>query len=215
MFLPIDLELFPEDCRVGHMPPCNQWIYWIQKNGSSSLKKEWRTNGYTLKINKEISDLDDIHVYIREPKERYISGCHTYLEFLTRDHPELDRNTALWFIKNYKFLNRHYMPQFYWLASLSRFIKKDTNLHFHQLSELKNVTPYRYLVPDIDPVPDDFASKLLADDRDIEFWFYIDQILYDLAGNSLTWKAALDHYQLNHSAAWEFLTRQIKPDVLP
>lgn len=214
MFLPIDLELFPEDCRVVYMPSCDQWIYWIQKNGSSSLKKEWLVNGYPLKVNNEVADLREIHLYIRDPKDRYISGCHTYLEFLIRDHPNLDRSTALWFVKKYKFLNRHYMPQFYWLVSLSRFISRETILHFHRLEELKAVTPYRYLVPDINPIPDNFADELLDGDRDIEFWFYIDQILFDLAGNSKNWKELLEHYQQNHPNAWDFVSKQIKPHVL-
>lgn len=106
------------------------------------------------------------------------------------------------------------MPQFYWLVSLSRYINDDTILYFHQLAELKNVTPYRFLVPNVKPVPDNFADELLNGDQNIEFWFYIDQILYDLAGKNKTWKQLIAHYQQNHSNAWEFVSKQIKPNVL-
>lgn len=213
MFLPIDLELFPEDCRMVHLPSCNQWIYWIQKNGTTSLQDEHRINKCKLKRNDEIKDVDTIHVYIREPRDRYISGAHTYLEFLLRDNPELDRYTALWFIKKYKFLNRHYMPQFYWLVNLSRFINADARIVFHHLSKLREVTAYNSS-PKINPIPHGFEKELLDDDTNMEFWFYIDQILYDLDGHTMTWRELLDYYQTSHPSAWDFVSKQIKPDVL-
>ncbi len=210
MFNPIALELFPEDCRVIHLPSCNQWIYWIKKNGSSSLRREYIKNDRSLKINQEIRELHEIHIYIREPADRYVSGVHTFLEFLSRDDPDIDRATALWFVKRYKFLNQHYMPQIFWLVNLSRYLKSDAKLNFHHLEDLRPLTSYQD-APPISPVPQGFAENLL--DKDMEFWFYVDQILYDLRGRSMSWAELIDHYRISHPAAWQFLSRQNWPTI--
>lgn len=211
MFNPISLELFQGDCRVVYMPSCNQWIYWIQKNGSSSLLMEYRKHNRPIKINDEIKDIDEIHVYIRNPKSRFISGVNTFLQFLVRDNPGIDIDTAIWFIKKYKFLNSHYMPQIYWMLKLSKYITPKTVFCFHDSDELFRVTPYKES-PDVLPATPELANKIL--DNDIEFWFYVDQILHDLKGSSkLSWQQLLDHYQINHPRAWKFLTQNTWPNI--
>jgi hypothetical protein len=217
MFCPIDVELFPEDCRVTHLSSCDQWIYWIQKNGSSSLHKEELHNGATSYRNYDITSLPVIDVYIRDARERYISGVHTYLEFLHRDHPELDRQSSLWFVKRYKFLNRHFLPQFFWLVNLSRYLSPNTQLRIRNLRDLKNATTYME-GPKINKLSQDFAEKLLCDDPNMELWFFVDQILLDLAGTTLTWSQILDHYQTTHSDTWDLMISslpQIIQNVLP
>jgi hypothetical protein len=216
MFCPIDVELFPEDCRVTHLSSCDQWIYWIQKNGSSSLRKE-EQNGATGYRNHDISSLPVIDIYIRNSRTRYISGVHTYLEFLHRDHPELDRASALWFVKRYKFLNRHFMPQFFWLINLSRYLSTHTQLRIRNLRDLKYATSYMER-PKNYSLSQDFAGKLLNDDPDMELWFFLDQILLDLAGHTFTWPQIVDHYRTKHSDIWTQVISglpQIMQNVLP
>ena len=217
MFCPIDVELFPEDCRVTHLSSCDQWIYWIQKNGSSSLKKEESHNGAKSYRNQDIASLPIVDIYIRNARARYVSGVHTYLEFLHRDHPKLDRQSALWFVKRYKFLNRHYLPQFFWLLNLSRYLTPGTQLRIRNFKDLKNATTYME-GPKINKLSQDFAEKLLCDDPNIELWFFVDQILLELAGHTLTWPQILDHYQTRHSDTWNLMISslpQIMRNVLP
>ena len=217
MFCPIDVELFPEDCRVTHLSSCDQWIYWIQKNGSSSLKKEETHNGAAGYRNHDIASLPVIDIYIRNARARYVSGVHTYLEFLHRDHPELDRKSALWFVKRYKFLNRHFLPQFFWLVNLSRYLTSGTQLRIRNFKDLKNASTYME-GPKINKLSQDFAEKLLSDDPDMELWFFVDQILLDLSGTTFTWSQILDHYRTEHSDIWALMTSglpQIMQNVLP
>jgi hypothetical protein len=201
MFCPIDVELFPEDCRVTHLSSCNQYVYWIYKNGSSSLKKEESHNGATGYRNEDIALLPVIDIYIRNARTRYLSGVHTYLEFLKRDHPELDSNTALWFVKKYKFLNRHFLPQFFWLLNLSRYLNVDTQIRIRNIQELKHATVFTEQ-PVTNKLSQDFAQKILMNDPDMELWFFVDQILLDLDGNTLTWSQVLHHYKTHHHSIW-------------
>ena len=126
----LDTELFPKLCEVVEMPLHNQWVYLIQKNGSSSLRFQQSRDNLAVFTNDEISTLDYVDVYIRNPRARYVSGINTYLQNLQRDHPELDYLTAFWFARRYKFLNTHYLPQFHWVANLSKYLRDNTKLRF-------------------------------------------------------------------------------------
>jgi hypothetical protein len=90
----LDTELFPDLCEVVEMPLHNQWVYLIQKNGNSSLREQQAKDNLAMFTNEEISVLDYVDVYIRNPRERYISGVNTYLQHLQRDYPELDYSTT-------------------------------------------------------------------------------------------------------------------------
>ena len=204
MFCPIDVELFPEDCRVTHLSSCDQWIYWIQKNGSGSLRmEEIKKHGIAYR-NEEIYQLPLIDIYVRNPQSRYVSGLHTYLQFLQRDHPNIDTDTALWFAKRYKFLNRHFLPQFFWLLNLSRYLSPDAKLRIHDVNDLKLVTSYRER-PDVTILPKYFAEKALENDTDMDFWFFIDQIILDLKGQTISWNGLLQHMKNNHPNTWSIM----------
>jgi hypothetical protein len=218
MFCPLDVELFPEDCRVTHLSSCDQWIYWIQKNGSTSLKKEELYKSAIGYRNHDIASLHVIDIYIRDARTRYVSGVHTYLEFLRRDHPELDSNTVLWFVKRYKFLNRHFLPQFFWLANLSRSVMPDTQLRIRDFNDFKYATTYTDGPKEIEKMSQNFSEKLLSNDSNMELWFFVDQVLLDLSGNTLTWSEIINHYKTNHSDIWSLMTSNlsiIMRNVLP
>ena len=197
MLTALDQELFPKRCEVVAMPLHNQWIYLIQKNGSSSLRLQQERNNLDVFCNEQILSLDFVDVYIRNPKARYVSGVNTYLQHLCRDHPELDVETALWFAKRYKFLNTHYLPQFHWVANLSQYLKPTTKIRFRDLKELDKITDFRDRAL-IDPPSQDFVKKLLANDPSAELWWYLDQILLDLDGKLLTWQELIDYYKINY-----------------
>ena len=192
----LDTELFPKLCEVVEIPLHNQWVYLIQKNGSSSLRIQQSRDNLAVFTNSEISTLDYVDVYIRNPRVRYVSGINTYLQHLQRDHPELDYSTAFWFARRYKFLNTHYLPQFHWLANLSCYMHRDAKIRFRNFKEFNNITNLNF--NESARVPAKFVDTLFQDDTDIELWLFLDQILLDLAGQEMTWSQLVDYYQRNH-----------------
>ena len=194
----LDTELFPKLCEVVHVPLHNQWVYLIQKNGSSSLRIQQSRDNLAVFANNEISALDCVDVYIRNPRARYVSGVNTYLQHLQRDHPELDYLTAFWFARRYKFLNTHYLPQFYWIANLSRYLRKDTKIRLRNFKNFSQITDLNLKPKAVISPTKQFVEMLFKDDANIELWLYLDQILLDLADQELTWLQLIDHYQHNH-----------------
>ena len=202
----LDTELFPDLCEVVEIPLHNQWVYLIHKNGNSSLRFQQTRDNLAVFTNNQIRTLDYIDVYIRNPRARYVSGVNTYLQHLQRDHPELDLSTAFWFAKQYKFLNTHYLPQFHWLANLSRYLRTDTKIRIRNFKDFGAITDFKSRA-EVTPPSQDFVTKLLKDNHSIELWLYLDQILLDLAGQEFTWSELLDYYQSNH--------KRIIENVLP
>jgi hypothetical protein len=193
----LDTELFPDLCEVVEIPLHNQWVYLIQKNGTSSLREQQAKDNLTMFTNDKISSLDYVDVYIRDPRERYISGVNTYLQHLQRDHTGLDYSTAFWFAKKYKFLNTHYLPQFHWLANLSRYLRSDAKIRFRNFKDFGVITRFTFHA-DVVPPTQDFVDRLLTDNSGIELWLYLDQILLELAGQEFTWIELLEYYRRNH-----------------
>jgi hypothetical protein len=198
MLTALDFELYPDDCEVVEIPLHDQRVYLIQKNGTSSIRDCIEKYHYKLFKNQQIRDLATVDVYVRNPRTRYVSGINTYLQHLARDHPELDYDTAFWFAKRYKFLNRHYLPQLYWLYNLSRYLSPDAQLRIRDFATFGDIVDCnsRALV---DPPSARFVKKLLDDDPDLELWLFLDQILLELSGQSLTWQELLDYYKKNHN----------------
>ena len=193
----LDTELFPDLCEVVEMPLHNQWVYLIQKNGNSSLRLQQTRDNLAMFTNDEISALDYVDVYIRNPRARYVSGVNTYLQHLQRDHPELDSSTAFWFAKRYKFLNIHYLPQFHWLANLARYLRSDAKIRIRDFRNFDSITDFNHKALIVPPTQD-FVNQLMKDNHNIELWLYLDQILLDLSGSMFTWEELLEYYHCNH-----------------
>ena len=193
----LDTELFPDLCEVVSLPLHNQWVYLIQKNGNSRLRFQQTRDNLAVFTNNEISALDYVDVYIRNPRVRYVSGVNTYLQHLQRDHPELDLSTAFWFVKQYKFLNTHYLPQFHWLANLARYLRSDAKIRIRNFKDFGAITDFKSRA-EITPPSQDFVTMLFKDNHSVELWLYLDQILLDLAGQEYTWTELLEYYQHNH-----------------
>jgi hypothetical protein len=193
----LDTELFPDLCEVVEIPLHNQCVFLIQKNGNSSLRAQQTRDNLAVFTNDEIRALDYVDVYIRNPRDRYVSGVNTYLQHLQRDHPELDPATAFWFARRYKFLNTHYLPQFHWLANLSRYLRSDAKIRLRDFRDFGNITDLKRL-PRVTPPTKQFVEQLFDKDSNIELWLYMDQILLDLSGQEFTWNQLLDYYKTNH-----------------
>jgi hypothetical protein len=99
-------------------------VYPIFKNGRSSLIAHAKCNNLTILKNKEISKLNDITIYIRDPLKRFISGVHTffYLGNLELNKKNLKK------IENFEFVDRHFVPQSIWLLHLYKFYRGDVIL---------------------------------------------------------------------------------------
>jgi hypothetical protein len=193
----LDTELFPKLCEVVEMPLHNQWVYLIQKNGSSSLRIQQSRDNLAVFTNNEISALDYVDVYVRDPRARYVSGVNTYLQHLQRDHPELDYLTAFWFARRYKFLNTHYLPQFYWLANLSKYLREDTKIRLRNFNDFGTIANINFDAFITAPSKQ-FEEDLFKDDTNIELWLFLDQILLDLSGQEMSWSQLLNYYQHKH-----------------
>ena len=193
----LDTELFPKLCEVVEMPLHNQWVYLIQKNGSSSLRIKQSRDNLAVFTNDEISSLNYVDVYVRNPRARYVSGVNTYLQHLQRNHPELDYLTAFWFARRYKFLNTHYLPQFHWVANLSKYLRDDTLIRFRNFQTFGNIADINNDAK-VNKPTQEFIKQLFQDDKSIELWLYLDQILLDLAGQEMTWKQLTTYYHLKH-----------------
>ena len=191
----LEKELFPDLCEVVHVPLHNQYVYLIQKNGSSSLRIQQSKENLRIFSNEQISSLSHVDIYIRNPRERYVSGINTYVQHLQREHPELDINTVLWFVKRYKFLNTHYLPQLFWIANLSKYLSVDTKLRFRNFQDFSKIANIHSSAGVVAP-SQDFVQHIL-DDSKIEFWAYVDQILLDLQGKELLWNELLEHLETN------------------
>jgi len=198
MHTALDTELFPEICEVVAIPLHNQWVYLIQKNGSSSLRIQQSRENLAVFTNDEISALDYVDVYIRSPRARYVSGINTYLQYLQRDHPELDYLTAFWFARRYKFLNTHYLPQLHWVANLSKYLRDDTKIRFRNFQNFDQITHIDAKPTGVTAPDEKFIEALFENDTNIELWLFLDQILLDLAGQEMTWTELLQHYQRNY-----------------
>jgi len=194
MLTDLDAELFPDDCEVVEIPLHNQRVYLIQKNGSSSLRAEARDRGWHIRKNLDVRSLKNIDVYLRDPVERYASGVNTFVQHLMRDNNSRDPRTCEFFATRYLFLNRHYLPQWHWLANLARFIDDDCLIRLHPLEHLSQITSRRSRAG-IQPLLADRIIDLSTSNDKLKLWFLLDRILIGHCGKSLTWKEILQIYQ--------------------
>ena len=117
------------DCDVIELKE-DFYVYPIFKNASSSMYKEQQEKDLRIYKNRGINKLKLIHVYLRDPHQRLTSGIRTYLE----KNPNTD---ALDQISNNQLLDRHFMPQYFWLLHLLKYYKGDVVLRpFKKLTSL-------------------------------------------------------------------------------
>ena len=194
MLTDLDALLFPDHCEVVEIPPHNRRIYLIQKNGSSSVRLEAEHQGWTILRNTELQDLDFVDVYLREPKDRYLSGISTFVTYILRDEKDLDQHTCDVLASRYFCLNRHYLPQWHWLVNLARFVNPGCQIRFHALDDLYQITA-RTANKAMYPLSEHRQNVILANNRHLQMWFLLDNILLGRCGQSLTWQQIMKLYQ--------------------
>ena len=118
-------KLLNTDCEAIKINPYGFITFPIYKNGKTSLYEYAEEHQCEIFKNKELAKLNHIIVYLRNPKERFISGVHTYLEFENLGSQE---DTVLKQIEEMKKCDRHFVPQYFWLMHLSKYFKGSVRL---------------------------------------------------------------------------------------
>jgi hypothetical protein len=177
MLSQLDNTIFPDRCDVLEIVPSQRFVYPIYKNGSSSLYNA----GYRLMNHDELKNISVVDIYVRNPYDRFVTGVNTFL----KHNSNLDSATALHFITNYLFLNRHFCPQFYWLINLQRFT--GAKIRINSIESLSEITPLK-----VNQSEDPLLDEYLSSDK-IHFYLSIDQVLVeDLIGKTVTFKLIVE-----------------------
>ena len=197
MFTELDSILFPDCCEVLEITPSQHYVFPIFKNGKTSLEVEMQRSKWKKLTNTEIEQIQmPITVFVRDPKQRFISGVNTYLQHLQRDCPELDTKTILWFVDQYLFLNRHYCPQFFWLMNLARYTS--VPLEFKAMNGLSELTNIQH---DANVLPPNLGLLTQLEQfnwKKLELYFYLDQLLVESIGKTFTFADILEQVKQHH-----------------
>ena len=130
-------DILTADCEVVKFS-AEQFFYPIFKNGRSSLTIYAGKNNLPLLKNEEISNLKKITVFLRSPKERFVSGVYTF--FYLTNNQSVDENT-LKKIESFDIIDRHFVPQYLWLLHLHKYFKGI--IEFKPVLELLSLIPNR------------------------------------------------------------------------
>jgi hypothetical protein len=203
MLSEIDIQLFPTRCEVIQIGSSQRFVFPIMKNGSSSFYMPVQLglpNDFKI-FDIALLDSDQIQqpfiTFLRDPKERFISGVNTYLQHLIRDNGNLDPNTIIWFVDNYLFLNRHYCPQFFWLLNLAMIIGPDVKFELNSMSDIARHTSYRANA-DVVPPSREFLDRIEKFNWEkLELYFYLDKVIMELIGQTVTFRQILSKVKQN------------------
>jgi len=211
----LDCIIFPDRCEVIEVVPSQRYVFPIFKNASSSLHFQAIESNWKIVLNQQIKKLDHIEIFLRDPEQRLISGFNTFVQHVMRDNPELDRNTVIWFGKNYLFLDRHYCPQFFWLVNLSRFLSPDTVLTFRHMNCVAEITPMHVIPEGIEPVTQDIVQQAMTMPN-IQMYQRLEQLFYDQCLNqSLTFEEILKSLQRLDPVAYDYVVGRSKRILNP
>lgn len=203
MFSEVDSIIFPDSCEVIQIAS-QQFVYPIFKCGRSSLTVSMESKGWTFVPENDIPNIiDPIIVFLRDPRDRFLSGVNTYLQHLENEGNSLDQHTVLYFVNRYLFLNRHYAPQFFWLLNLARFSRPDTLVTFSPMTEIGQLTDINHRA-EIVPITNELKEKINSFDwSKLELYLYLDQILLDHIGKTIKIHELITHVRTNYSELYQ------------
>jgi hypothetical protein len=179
--------LFPNHVEVLEIVPQRQYVYPIFKNGTTSLKEtDYPTVGLA-----NLRDISNIEVFVRNPHERFLSGVQTYIKKLG---PGIDKKTALYFLNQIHYVDRHCCPQLYWLLNLNRFTNATITLR--PIDELVTITTHHLHQSTVDPEIQEFFSK----NKNLLFFNEMDEVLtVNLIGKTVTLEQILTVFKENYT----------------
>lgn len=140
-------------------------VFPIFKNGNSSIMELANRDDLRLHVNEEISALKEIKVFIRDPKQRFISGVNTFASFSQRPVDDL-----LTDIQSYKVYDRHFIPQYLWLMHLHKHFKGDVELL--PVSDLRNMVDLDYKPNTVDQIE---RIRLIVDQGNFDGYTKVDE----------------------------------------
>ena len=132
----LDDIIYPNRCEVIEIKPSQRYIYPIFKNARSSITDEAIRQNYKTLFNEQLKKLSTIDVILRDPKERFISGVNTFVWNTLKENPNLSKDTILYFVENYLFLNRHYATQLSWMINIFRYTTEQTKFNFFGMNKI-------------------------------------------------------------------------------
>ena len=189
----LDDVIYPNRCEVIEIKSSQRYIYPIFKNARSSLYEEAHLKKYKILFNEQLKRINSIDVIIREPEERFISGVNTFVWNLITEYPSFSKDTILYFVENYLFLNRHYAPQLSWLINLFRYTGEDTKFNFVGMENITDYTTIHAIPSNEDKILDPVTVTRLKNNIKNEHYQKLDRALLGLIGNSWTRKQILAH----------------------
>ncbi len=136
--------------------------------------------------------------------ERFVSGINEYVFYTLRSNPTLDKDTILFFVENYLFLDRHFDPQLSWLYNLSRYLNPTCNIHICNLKDISMFTTMR-LESKEEEMFDLLTIDRLKNNQYIEMYMRLDQLLLDLEGQQKTFEEILNYIQDKDPMAFQYI----------
>jgi hypothetical protein len=208
MFSEVDSIIFPDSCEVIQVAS-QQFVYPIFKCGRSSLTWGMNARGWIFVPKEDINKITTpIKIFLRDPRDRFLSGVNTYLQHLENEGNGLDTYTVLYFVNRYLFLNRHYAPQFFWLLHLARFSRPDTLVTFSPMTEIGQLTDSNNHAG-IAPLTDELRQQINSFDWSaVELYHALDQILINHIGKTVTIHELLTHVQDDHHELYDLVFKQ-------
>lgn len=110
-------------------------ILIIFKNGRTSCCKYATNNKLSFLGNQKIKNVNLINVFLRDPKERFMSGVNSYSIF----NNIILNKEFLQDIEKFKLVDKHFVPQIFYLFHLYKLYKG--KIKIHSLKDLKKYIP--------------------------------------------------------------------------
>ena len=203
MFSELDNIIFPDSCEVIKVTS-QHYVFPIFKCGRSSLTESMVDKGWTFVPESDIKNISHpITVFLRDPKERFVSGVNTFLQHLQGEN--LDPHTVLYFVNRYMFLNRHYAPQFFWLLNLFRHAGPTALVTFRNMSDISQLTKI-HSHADVEPITPDLLARIDSFNwSKLELYHYLDQILLDHIDKTIKIQDIITHVKTDHANLYKLV----------
>ena len=159
---------FKKDYMIKIVNIKNTFVFPIFKNGKSSIENYAKENRSKWLVNEQCKRAEQITVFLRNPKQRFVSGVHSFIEFEKRKNKNLDYDTMLYAIEHCNVVNEHFLPQYFWLKKLS--------VYFSGQVVLKTVEDLFELIPNRDAPHIPPISK---EQQDKIFKIHFENLKYD------------------------------------
>lgn len=200
MFTKLDDILYPNRVEVYDFHEVNKFVYPIFKCGKTTIESVANDRGFKKVINEQIKKLTEIDVFIRNPRERYISGVKSYIYWLRQDNPDIDLSTVIYYLKQGIILDRHFLPQVSWIINLARYLDPEAKLNIHSVAMLDEYCRRVKVVPKKD---NDIDLSELDNIPALELHHRLDQLILDeLVGQKWTINQIMTHLMTRDATAY-------------